>query len=112
MAGRNGFTFRIAVHSGLLTRADVPVVYRCGLAEPTLEGRRQLLRVVRVDVQAFAHPGSGHVGESFVYEVGRLSALGMNDDLVSRCTLRRVTCHRIPVIDVRRLASTDGSRPT
>src|SRR2546425_644742 len=37
LAGRNGFTFRIAVHSELLARADAPVVYRCGLVELALE---------------------------------------------------------------------------
>src|SRR5688572_1065120 len=96
----------------LLARRSIRAAQRCGFVELTLEGCRQPLRVVGVKVEAFAHSGPGHVGESFVHEGGRLAALGVNDDLVSRCTLRRMTRHRVPMIEVCRLVSSDGSGPT
>ena len=90
---------------------NVLVVHRCGLVELTLERSRQLLRVVRVDVQAFAHTRAGDVGESLVHKGGRLAALGVNDDLVSSCTLGRMARNCIPVIDVRRFARRNDSGP-
>ena len=97
--------------SMLLARRSIRTAQCCGFVERTLKGRRQPLRVVGVDVEAFAHAGSGHVGESFIHEGGRLPALGVNDDSVSGCTLRRMTRHRVPMIEVCRLVSSDGSGP-
>ena len=88
LAGRTRCTFSMAVDSMLLARRSIRAAQCCGLVELTLKRRRQPLRVVRVNVEAFAHTGSGHVGESFIHEGGRLPALGVNDDPVSRGTLR------------------------
>ena len=55
MAGRSTWSSHVAAHPMPLAGRDVPVVDRCGLVELTLERIGQSLRVVPVDVQAFAH---------------------------------------------------------
>ena len=112
VTGRTRGTFSVAVRSMLLSRRSIRAAQCCGFVERTLKGRRQPLGVVGVHVEAFAHTGSGHVGESFIHEGGRLPALGVNDDPVSGCTLRRMTRHRVPMIKVGRFVRSDRSGPT
>ena len=112
VAGCNRCTLRVGVQPRLVPRSNVRVAHRGGLVELTFERRRQPLRVVGVEIQTFPHSGSGDIGESFIDESSRLATLRMNDDSVSRLALSRMTRHRVSVIDMRRLASGDGARPT